>query len=127
MGIKLGKILTGKNTIDMSFQGKKVAVDALNTLMIFLKRKYRNTTSSSINTPEYVTDKTQRAISHLYGIFYRTIKFLECGIIPVYCFDGKPDRLKRIISNNEYDYFLKLKQKYSDAINKFDILILEPL
>lgn len=32
--------------------------------------------------------------SHLQGIFNRTIRLLECGIKPVYVFDGKPPTLK---------------------------------
>lgn len=32
--------------------------------------------------------------SHLQGMWYRTIKFLENGIKPVYVFDGKPPTLK---------------------------------
>lgn len=32
--------------------------------------------------------------SHLQGMFYRTIRMLECGMKPVYVFDGKPPDLK---------------------------------
>lgn len=32
--------------------------------------------------------------SHLLGTFYRTIRFVENGIKPVYVFDGKPPDLK---------------------------------
>lgn len=32
--------------------------------------------------------------SHLQGMWYRTLKFLESGIKPVYVFDGKPPTLK---------------------------------
>lgn len=32
--------------------------------------------------------------SHLQGMWYRTIKFIENGIKPVYVFDGKPPTLK---------------------------------
>jgi len=34
--------------------------------------------------------------SHLYVIFYRTLKLILNGIIPVYVFDGKHDRLKNV-------------------------------
>lgn len=33
-------------------------------------------------------------LSHLMGMFYRTIRMLEHGIKPVYVFDGKPPQLK---------------------------------
>ncbi len=32
--------------------------------------------------------------SHLQGMWYRTLKFIESGIKPVYVFDGKPPELK---------------------------------
>jgi hypothetical protein len=32
--------------------------------------------------------------SHLQGLWYRTLKFVESGIKPVYVFDGKPPALK---------------------------------
>jgi hypothetical protein len=35
-----------------------------------------------------------RDCSHLQGMWYRTLKFLESGIKPVYVFDGKPPTLK---------------------------------
>lgn len=34
------------------------------------------------------------SLSHLMGMFYRTIRMLEHGIKPVYVFDGKPPQLK---------------------------------
>lgn len=33
-------------------------------------------------------------LSHLNGMFYRTIRMMENGIKPVYVFDGKPPELK---------------------------------
>jgi flap endonuclease-1 len=33
--------------------------------------------------------------SHLSGLFYRSINFLEAGIRPVFVFDGEPPQLKR--------------------------------
>lgn len=33
-------------------------------------------------------------ISHLMGIFYRTIRMMENGIKPLYVFDGKPPEMK---------------------------------
>ena len=33
-------------------------------------------------------------ISHLMGLFYRTIRIVENGIKPAYVFDGKPPDLK---------------------------------
>jgi 5'-3' exonuclease len=33
-------------------------------------------------------------VSHLQGMFYRTIRLISNGIKPVYVFDGKPPTLK---------------------------------
>jgi 5'-3' exonuclease len=33
-------------------------------------------------------------LSHLMGLFYRTIRIVENGIKPAYVFDGKPPDLK---------------------------------
>ena len=32
--------------------------------------------------------------SHLAGMFNRTVRMIECGLQPVYVFDGKPPTLK---------------------------------
>jgi flap endonuclease-1 len=41
------------------------------------------------------TNEAGEVTSHLQGLWYRTIKFVEAGIKPVYVFDGKPPELKR--------------------------------
>ncbi len=41
-----------------------------------------------------LTNEAGEVTSHLQGLWYRTIKFLESGIKPVYVFDGKPPALK---------------------------------
>lgn len=42
-----------------------------------------------------LTTRDGDTTSHLMGIFYRTIRFMENGIKPVYVFDGKPPEQKR--------------------------------
>jgi flap endonuclease-1 len=119
MGIKIGKHITGHELIPGELNGTFAAVDALNTIMTFLKRKYgRNFSGNSHSYGEYVTDRTQRAITHLYGIFYRNIKLLENNIIPVYCFDGKPDPLKRVITKDLIVSFRQTKLRYEKALEK---------
>lgn len=41
-----------------------------------------------------LTNEAGEVTSHLTGLWYRTIKFVEAGIKPVYVFDGKPPDLK---------------------------------
>ncbi len=87
MGTKLGDIVdaTPISLTDMS--GKKIAIDAFNTIYAFL---------SSIRQPDGtpLTDRQRRVTSHLSGLFYRNINLLENGIYPVYVFDGEPPSLK---------------------------------
>ena len=40
------------------------------------------------------TNESGEETMHLNGLFYRTIKFLELGIKPLYVFDGKAPDLK---------------------------------
>ena len=41
-----------------------------------------------------LTNEAGEVTSHLQGLWYRTLKFVESGIKPVYVFDGKPPALK---------------------------------
>ncbi len=68
-------------------KGRVVAIDAYNALYQFL---------AAIRQPDGtpLKDSKGRITSHLSGLFYRTINFMEAGIKPVYVFDGKPPELK---------------------------------
>lgn len=64
-------------------------------------------------------------ISHLMGMFYRTIRMLEHGIKPVYVFDGKPPQLKSsevrplyciIYQTFKYDVRLLTRNRITSAI-----------
>ena len=41
-----------------------------------------------------LTNEAGEVTSHLQGMWYRTLKFVDAGIKPVYVFDGKPPTLK---------------------------------
>lgn len=51
------------------------------------------------------------SLSHLMGMFYRTIRMLEHGIKPVYVFDGKPPQLKSSEVRPLYDLPIRLLNK----------------
>ncbi|MCP4763063.1 MAG: hypothetical protein GY870_14905 [archaeon] len=122
MGVKLGGNIYGYQIEPEILKKTRIAVDAYNTIMIFLKRNYYSKNHRNfLSTPaEIVTDRTQRAISHLYGIFYRTIKLLEGGILPIYCFDGISDPMKHLDTKNKINDFKKTKKKYEKALNEYD-------
>ena len=70
-----------------ALSGRVLAVDAYNALYQFLAIIRQRD-----GTP--LMDAYGRVTSHLNGLFYRTINFLEKGIKVAYVFDGKPPELK---------------------------------
>lgn len=65
-----------------SLSGKRVAVDT----SIFLYKSLSNYRHNG----EYLRNKDGKIVSHIIGIFYKTIQYLAVGITPIYIFDGKP-------------------------------------
>ncbi|WUR04777.1 flap endonuclease 1 (FEN1) [Vairimorpha necatrix] len=68
-----------------SYTFKKIAIDISNFIYQFLIA-----VRSSGNPLGYGDIPT----SHLIGMFYRTLRIVESGIIPIFIFDGKPPELK---------------------------------
>ncbi|MBI4344403.1 MAG: flap endonuclease-1, partial [Euryarchaeota archaeon] len=87
MGVQLTDLLAPSSLEFEAMGGKRIAIDALNSLYQFL---------SIIRQPtgELLMDSRGRVTSHLSGLFYRNLNLLEFGIKPVYVFDGRPPRLK---------------------------------
>jgi len=86
MGVPFGSIIKGKEIEIGDLKGRKIAIDAFNTMFQFL------TTIRDRETGEPLKDSKGFVTSHLSGLLYRTTKFLEAGIKPIYVFDGKrPD------------------------------------
>ncbi|MFX1483002.1 MAG: flap endonuclease-1 [Promethearchaeota archaeon] len=87
MGTKLGDIVIAENLSLSDLSGRRIAVDAFNTIYAFL---------ASIRQPDGtpLTDNQGRVTSHLSGLFYRNLNLLENGIKPVYVFDGEAPTLK---------------------------------
>lgn len=88
MGVALGSIITGKPIELEDLKGKRIAIDAFNTLFQFL------TVIRDRMTGQPLMDSKGRITSHLSGLFYRTANFLEAGLHPVYVFDGEPPVFK---------------------------------
>ncbi len=87
MGVMIKDIVPKEDIVLESLSGKRIAIDALNSLYQFLA-----IIRQKDGTP--LMDSKGRITSHLSGVFYRTCKLLETGIKPVYVFDGKPPLLK---------------------------------
>src|SRR3989338_11297024 len=88
MGVKLKDLVVVK-LIDMgSLKGRTVGIDAYNWLYQFLS------VIRDRFTGEPLRNSKGQITSHLSGLFYRTAKLLECGIKPIYVFDGRPPDFK---------------------------------
>jgi len=89
MGVDLGELLPKRKVLLDDLAGRKLAVDAYNTLYQFL---------AIIRQPNgtLLMDGSGRVTSHLSGILYRTANLGEKGIRVAYVFDGRPPELKEM-------------------------------
>ena len=89
MGVKINELVNEvKRTITFENLFKKsIAIDAFNTIYQFLAIIRQRD-----GTP--LKDFQGNVTSHLSGLFYRSINFLEHSIKPIYVFDGIPSELK---------------------------------
>ena len=118
MGVKL-QDLVRRQKIDISdLSGKIITVDAPNIIMGLLNFSLKNPTSENANL---ILDKTQRPISHLYGILYRVKFYYTKKILPIFCFDGRDSNLKRIITKDRLNDFRYTQFRYTRAIESKDM------
>ena len=87
---------------------KKIAIDAFNTMYQFLAIIRQRD-----GTP--LKDYDGNVTSHLSGLFYRTINFLESEIKPIYVFDGVPSQLKMETIQERRDCKKEAKKKMIKA------------
>ncbi len=111
MGVDIGDLAL-KNPVDLnSFSGKTIAIDAFNSIYQFL---------ASIRQPDGtpLQDFSGNITSHLSGLFYRTSKFLESGIKPVYVFDGKPPEFKKGTIEERIKNKKEAEEKWKKAVEE---------
>jgi len=97
-----------------SLCGKTIAIDAYNMMYQFL---------SSIRdrmTGEPLRDSKGRITSHLSGLFYRTARMIEVGILPVYVFDGKPPDFKDETIAQRREIKEVAREKWKEALKAGD-------
>ena len=68
------------------FVGRTVAIDASLSLYQAL--------ANVRHMGSQLTDSEGNTTSHLFGLFYRSVRLIANNIKPVYVFDGKPPQLK---------------------------------
>ena len=116
MGVSLRQIVPIEKVELNDIRNKIIAMDANNHLYQFL---------SAIRTPkgDSIKDSKGRIVSHLLGLFPRTVNLMKNDIKVVYAFDGEPPKLKEMelekrrerkrISKKEYE-IAKKKGKVED-------------
>ena len=114
MGSSFTKILTPKTIDSGALRRKTLAVDAFNTLYMFL-----TTIRGRDGSPLTSADGT--VTSHLVGIFNRFTTFLEKDMKFVFIFDGKPPELKRKERARRRQRKEKAKKQYREAKKEGDI------
>jgi flap endonuclease-1 len=115
MGVNLSGIIPAKEIEINSLRGKKIAIDALNTLYQFLssiRDKY---------TGEPLRDSNGKVTSHLSGLFYRTLRLVEAGIEPVYIFDGKPPEFKHGVIEERKKIREEAEKKWKAAVEAGEV------
>ncbi|MBI5046312.1 flap endonuclease-1 [Candidatus Micrarchaeota archaeon] len=115
MGVDLGDLAV-KHTISVSsLSGKIVAIDAFNILYQFL---------ASIRQEDgtLLMDYKGNPTAHLSGLFYRTSRFLENGLRPVYVFDGQPHVFKKRVQTERSEAKKVAQKKWEEAMEKGDLV-----
>lgn len=113
MGVKLQSIIIWKNIDFQELAGKIIAVDAPNIIMSLFNFVRKNPDGSHAGL---ILDRTQRPISHLYGLLYRVNFYYSKKIFPIFCFDGRVSELKKVITKDQLKDFLFTRRWYDEAM-----------
>jgi flap endonuclease-1 len=111
MGVQLGDLVAAREISFDELAGKRIAIDAFNTLYQFL---------SIIRQPtgEPLRDSQGRVTSHLSGILYRNSNLIEFGVLPVYVFDGEPPKLKSKVIKERNQLREQAKREWERALKE---------
>jgi flap endonuclease-1 len=111
MGVQLADLVFPGELDFEALRGKKIAIDAMNSLYQFL---------SIIRQPtgEPLRDRQGRVTSHLSGLLYRNVNLIEYGIKPIYVFDGKPPSLKGGVVEKRMEVRETAGKKWKQALQE---------
>lgn len=117
MGIKgLTSLLREKSPTSIkhvglyTLQDKKVAIDT----SIFLYKSLTNVRYKG----DYLRNSQGEPVSHIVGLFNKTVQYLSLGITPIYIFDGKPPEEKRECLDERNRRSQEFKEKMETAVGK---------
>ncbi|MFH8119773.1 MAG: flap endonuclease-1 [Candidatus Aenigmatarchaeota archaeon] len=112
MGVNLEGIVESREIELQELSGKKIAIDAFNTIYSFLSIIRDKLTG------EPLRDSKGRITSHLSGLFYRTANLIEAGVKPIFVFDGEPPEFKKKTLEERVKAKEKAKEKWEEALKK---------
>ncbi|MFX0026705.1 MAG: hypothetical protein ACFE8M_09830 [Candidatus Hermodarchaeota archaeon] len=113
MGLKLHNLII-RNKLDFSdLTGTIIAIDAPNIIMGLFNFTRKNPDGIPAGL---ILDRTQRPISHLYGLLYRVNFYYSKKIFPLFCFDGKVSELKKVLTKDQLNDFLFTQRWYESAL-----------
>ena len=112
MGVKIQDLIFREKIELSQLERKIVAVDAPNIIIGLLNFSHKSPYQEGL-----MTDRTQRAISHLYGLLYRVLFFYSKKMFPIFCFDGRDSDLKRIRTKDRINDFNFSRKLYEQAIS----------
>jgi hypothetical protein len=117
MGVKLQDLVVRKPLDFSKLAGKIVAVDAPNIIMSLFNFARKNPDGSRAGL---ILDRTQRPISHLYGLLYRINFFYSKKIFPIFCFEGLDSELKKLKTKDRLNDFIFTKKLYESMLSSGD-------
>lgn len=112
MGVQISGIIPRTEIELEDLAGRKIAIDAYNTLFQFLSIIRQR------DTGEPLRDSKGRITSHLSGLFYRTIKLMNAGIKPIYVYDGEPPSFKKKTIEVREETREEARKKWEEAVKK---------
>lgn len=113
MGVKLQNIIFREKIDLKELTGRIIAIDAPNIIMSLFNFARKNPDGSYAGL---ILDRTQRPISHLYGILYRVKFCYSKRIFPIFCFDGRVSELKKIITKDQLNDFRFTQRWYESSL-----------
>ncbi len=115
MGVNLSELVRPTEIEFENLYGKRIAIDAYNSLYQFLS------TIRDRFTGEPLRDSQGRITSHISGLFYRTARMLEANIKPVYIFDGEPPEFKKETVELRSEIRKEAEIKWKEALERGEI------
>ncbi len=114
MGSKIADLFQGKDIKIEDLSGKVLAVDAFNTMYMFL---------TTIRGPDGspLMDSQGKITSHIQGIVGRFSNYMQKGLKFAFVFDGESPKLKTEESRRRKELKDKAKKLYQEAKDKEDL------